>query len=149
VPVSDTTETFSAEERAAMNERAQEVRKAARRGKPTREEQAQEVAAKIAELDEPERSLAQRIAAIVVEVAPELEPKTWYGMPAWSKAGKTLCFFQSSAKFKTRYSTFGFSDLAQLDDGAMWPSSYAITALTPEVEERLAALVRRAASDPA
>jgi uncharacterized protein YdhG (YjbR/CyaY superfamily) len=149
VPVTDTTETFSAEERAAMKERAQEVRKAARRGKPTREEQAQEVAAKIAELDEPERSLAQRIAAIVVEVAPELEPKTWYGMPAWSKAGKTLCFFQSSAKFKTRYSTFGFSDLAQLDDGAMWPSSYAITALTPEVEERLAALVRRAASDPA
>jgi uncharacterized protein YdhG (YjbR/CyaY superfamily) len=141
--MTDTTGTFTAEERAAMKDRAAEVKKA-RRGKATPEEDAREVAAKIDELPEPERTTAHRIAAIVAEAAPRLTAKLWYGMPGWALDGKNLCFFQSATKFKTRYATLGFSDLAQLDEGSFWANAYAITALTPEVEERIAALVRRA-----
>jgi uncharacterized protein YdhG (YjbR/CyaY superfamily) len=141
--VTESTETFSAEERAAMKDRAQEVRRSSRR-KASPEDDARDVLAKIDELEEPERALARRLAEIVAEAAPELAPKLWYGMPAWSKAGRTLCFFQSATKFKTRYATLGFSDVAQLDDGAMWPNSYALAELTPEVERRIADLVRRA-----
>ena len=142
--MTDGTGTFSADERAAMQERAQEVKRASRR-RTSREDDARDVAAKIDELAEPERTTARRIAQIVAEAAPELDPKTWYGMPAWSKGGRTLCFFQSAAKFRTRYATLGFSDAAQLDDGALWPVAYAVTDLTPEVEQRIADLVRRAA----
>lgn len=141
--MTESTETFSAEERAAMKDRAQEVRRSSRR-KASPEDDARDVLAKIDELEEPERALARRLAEIVAEAAPELAPKLWYGMPAWSKAGRTLCFFQSATKFKTRYATLGFSDVAQLDDGAMWPNSYALAELTPEVERRIADLVRRA-----
>lgn len=141
----DTTETFTADERAAMKERAQEVKKA-RKGKPTPEDEARDVAAKIDELSEPERTTAHRVAAIIAEAAPDLAPKLWYGMPAWAKNGKNLCFFQSAAKFRTRYATLGFSDLAALDDGTFWPNAYALTELTPEVEQRVADLVRRAAA---
>lgn len=141
--MTESTETFSAEERAAMKDRAQEVRRSSRR-KASPEDDARDVLAKIDELEEPERALARRLAEIVAEAAPELAPKLWYGMPAWSKAGRTLCFFQSATKFKTRYATLGFSDVAQLDDGAMWPNSYALAELTPEVEGRIADLVRRA-----
>lgn len=143
--MTEPTETFTAEERAAMQERAQEVKKA-RRSKPTKEDDARDVTAKIDELAEPERTTAHRIAAIIAEAAPELAPKLWYGMPAWAKNGKNLCFFQSAAKFRTRYATLGFSDLAQLDDGTFWPNAYALTELTSEVEQRIAALVRRAAA---
>ena len=138
------TETFSAEERAAMQERAQEVKKA-RKTKPTKADDARDVMAKIDELAEPERTTARRIAAIIAEAAPDLDPKLWYGMPAWAKNGKNLCFFQSAAKFKTRYSTLGFSDVAQLDDGTFWPNAYALSELTPEVEQRISALVKQAA----
>jgi uncharacterized protein YdhG (YjbR/CyaY superfamily) len=137
------TGAFSAEERAAMQERAKEVKRT-RRGRTTPEEDAQEHLARIEELDEPERTTAMRIHEIIATAAPELAPKPWYGMPAWSKDGRTLCFFQSAAKFRTRYATLGFSDVARLDDGDLWPNAYALTALTPEVEERIAALVRRA-----
>ena len=137
------TESFTAEERAAMKERAQEGRRARRKRTP--EEDAQDVRERIAELPQPERAMAERIAGIVAEAAPGLAPKTWYGMPAWYRDGKVLCFFQSATKFTTRYATFGFSDAAHLDDGGLWPNAYAITELTPKVEARLAALVARAA----
>ena len=104
-----------------------------------------DVLAKIAELPEPDRTLAERIHAIVRAAAPELTPRTWYGMPAYAKDGKVLCFFQSGEKFKTRYATLGFSDRADLDDGSMWPTSFALTELTAADEARIAALVKRAA----
>lgn len=143
--MTDTTETFTAEERAAMKDRSAEVKRA-RRGRTTPEEDARDVVAKIDELEEPERGLAHRVAAIIAEAAPGLAPKLWYGMPGWAKDGKNLCFFQSASKFKTRYATIGFSDVARLDEGTFWPNAFALTALTPEVEQRLADLVRRAAS---
>jgi len=129
-------ETFSAEERSAMKERAAEVR--ATGGE-------EELLAKIADLPEPDRTTAQRLHAIIVTAAPHLSPRTWYGMPAYAKEGKVLCFFQARSKFKTRYATFGFSDRAHLDDGSMWPTAFAIDELTPEVEARIAELVERAA----
>ena len=104
-----------------------------------------DVLAKIAELPEPDRSLAERIHALVLASVPELVPRTWYGMPAYAMDGKVLCFFQSGQKFKTRYSTLGFSDRARLDDGTMWPTSYALTQLTTAAEERIASLVKQAA----
>ncbi|GIU95772.1 MAG: hypothetical protein KatS3mg012_2229 [Gaiellaceae bacterium] len=103
------------------------------------------VLAKIAELPEPDRSLAERIHALVRATAPELEPRTWYGMPAYAKGGKVLCYFQSAAKFKTRYATFGFTDQARLDRGALWPVAFALKELGPAEEAKLAALVKRAA----
>jgi uncharacterized protein YdhG (YjbR/CyaY superfamily) len=128
---------FTAEERAAMKERARELKSAGAES---------EVLAKIAELPEPDRSLAERIHALVKAAAPDLAPRTWYGMPAYAKDGKVVCFFQSALKFKTRYATLGFSDQANLDDGAMWPTSYALTKLTKADEKRITALVKQAVS---
>jgi len=131
---------FTDEEKTAMRERAREVR--AERGAKTDGEAA--VLAKIAEMVEPDRTTAERIHAIVKEAAPELTPKTWYGMPAYARDGKVVCFFQDAAKFKARYATFGFSDQAKLDDGDLWPTAFALTMLTPETEARIADLIRRA-----
>ena len=132
------TKAFSAEERAAMEEAARE----AKRGKGNGEA---DVLAKIAEMDESDRKMAERIHAIVKKAAPELTSKTWYGMPAYvNAAGKTICFFQPAAKFKTRYSTLGFQDAAKLDDGNVWPNAYAITKLTAADEATIATLVKTA-----
>jgi uncharacterized protein YdhG (YjbR/CyaY superfamily) len=141
--MADTEGAFTAEERAAMKDRAQEVRRA-RRGKASPEDDLRDLLAKIDELPEPERTTALRMHALVSETAPELQAKLWYGMPGWAKGGQNLLFFQSATKFTTRYATLGFSDLARLDEGDLWPNAYAITALTPEVEARIAELVRRA-----
>ena len=132
------TKAFSAEERAAMEEAARE----AKRGKGNGEA---DVLAKIAEMDESDRKMAERIHAIIKKAAPELTSKTWYGMPAYvNAAGKTICFFQPAAKFKTRYSTLGFQDAAKLDDGNVWPNAYAITKLTAADEATIATLVKTA-----
>ncbi|MFI9150219.1 iron chaperone [Streptomyces sp. NPDC053367] len=140
-------EGFSAEERAAMKEHAQEMKKAARRTSKADKaaEAARDVLAKIAEMPESDRVLAERVHAVVTATAPALAPKLWYGMPAYALDGKVVCFFQSAAKFKARYATLGFNDPAQLDDGPMWATAFALTEVTPEVEARIAALVERAA----
>lgn len=136
---------FSAEEQAAMRERAQELKAAARRrGRAKQEEEANTVLTKIAELPEPDRTMATRLHAIITANAPTLAPRLWYGMPAYAKDGKVICFFQSAQKFNTRYATLGFSDAAMLDDGVMWPTAFALTELTPAAEAQVAALVRRA-----
>ncbi|RSS86796.1 DUF1801 domain-containing protein [Streptomyces sp. WAC05292] len=137
---------FTAEERAAMRDHAQEMKKAARRGSAAEKAAAAErdVLAKIADMQESDRVMAERVHAVVRAHAPELAPKLWYGMPAYARDGKVVCFFQSAEKFKARYATLGFSDLAALDDGAMWAAGFALTEVTDEVEERIAALVRRA-----
>lgn len=140
----DDGQAFTAEERAAMKERAAEVRSARRRA-TTKGDHEPEVLAKIAELDEPDRSTAQRVHEIIRAAAPELEPRLWYGMPAYGKDGKAAVFFQAAAKFKARYATLGFNDVALLDDGAMWPTAFAITTLDDEVEARIRELVVRAA----
>jgi uncharacterized protein YdhG (YjbR/CyaY superfamily) len=137
---------FTDEEKAALRERAQEVKKAARRGpRPSETDGERDALAKIAEMQEPDRAMAERVHAIVKAAAPELSARTWYGMPAYAKGGSVICFFQSGQKFKARYATLGFSDKACLDEGDMWPSSFAVKALTPAVEERIAALVKEAA----
>jgi uncharacterized protein YdhG (YjbR/CyaY superfamily) len=138
---------FTDEERAAMKERAQEVKaaKARSRGAGKADEQ-NAVLAKIAELAESDRVLAERVHAVITAVAPDLSPKLWYGMPAYAKDGKVVCFFQAAAKFKSRYATLGFNDPAKLDDGTMWPIAFALTELTAGEEERIAALVKRAVS---
>ena len=133
---------FTADERAAMRERAQEV-KAARGGKADGEG---DLLASIAKMPESDRALAERIHALVKASAPDLSPRTWYGMPAYAKDGKVVCFFQSAAKFKTRYATFGFSDQAKLDDGAMWPTAYALKKLTRADEASIRALLEKAVS---
>jgi uncharacterized protein YdhG (YjbR/CyaY superfamily) len=138
---------FTDEERAAMKERAQELKAEARRGR--RADQADgesDVLAKIAEMPEPDRDMAMRLHAIITNSAPALSPKTWYGMPAYAKDGKVVCFFQSAQKFKARYATFGFSDEAKLDEGAMWPTAFALKELTAAEEARIAALVKKAVS---
>jgi uncharacterized protein YdhG (YjbR/CyaY superfamily) len=141
------TEGFTAEEREAMKERAQELKAAARRGpRADKADGESEVLAKIAEMSEPDRSMAERIHAIVKAAAPDLSPRTWYGSPAYTKDGNVICFFQDRNKFKTRYATLGFSDKAKLDDGAMWPNSYALRELTPAVEARIGVLVKKAVS---
>ncbi len=141
------SEGFTAEERAAMKERAEELKAAARRGPGAdKEEGESEVLAKIAEMPEPERAMGKRLHALIKATAPALSPRTWYGMPAWAKDGKVVCFFQSAQKFKTRYSSFGFNDAANLDEGAMWPVSFALKELTAAEEARIAALVRKAVS---
>ena len=133
---------FTEEERAAMRERARETKAA--RGKVDGES---DVLAKIAEMPDSDRAIAERVHALVKASAPELEPKTWYGMPAYAnRAGKVVCHFQSAQKFKSRYATLGFSDQANLDDGSVWPTSFALKELTAAEEERIAALVRRAVS---
>lgn len=136
---------FTAEEQAAMKERAKEL-KAEQRANKKREEGEKDLLEKIAEMPEAERAMAQRIHEIVTANAPDLWPKTWYGMPAYARDGKIVCFFQSAAKFDTRYATLGFNDTANLDDGNMWPISFALTKLTAAEEEKIAELVRKAIS---
>ena len=138
-----TSGRFSAEERAAMKERARELKAEARRGKD-RKAGERDLLAQIAEMPGPDRALAERVHAIVNANAPDLMPKTWYGMPAYAKDGKVVCFFQSAHKFKSRYATFGFSDQANLDEGAMWPTSFALKELTAADEARIGALVKKA-----
>jgi uncharacterized protein YdhG (YjbR/CyaY superfamily) len=132
---------FTADERAAMKERAQELKAQARGA-----DGEQAVLAKIAEMAEPDRVMAERLHAIIKESAPTLSPKTWYGMPAYAQDGKVVCYFQAASKFKSRYGTFGFNDTAKLDDGNMWATAFALKALTPAEEARIAALVKKAAS---
>jgi uncharacterized protein YdhG (YjbR/CyaY superfamily) len=138
---------FTAEERAAMQERAREL-KAARRGSGgAKGDGERDVLAKIAEMADPDRSMAERLHAIITANAPHLAPKTWYGMPAYANGeGKVVCYFSAASKFKERYATFGFQPVARLDEGAMWPTSFALLELTPEVEERIVALLKQAAS---
>jgi uncharacterized protein YdhG (YjbR/CyaY superfamily) len=138
---------FTAEEKAAMKERARELKAAARRGPRAKSEDGEsDVRAKIAEMEDADRSMAERLHVLVKESAPDLSPRTWYGMPAYAKDGNVVCFFKSAQKFKTRYATIGFSDKANLDDGAMWPTDFALKELTGDVEARIAALVRKAVS---
>ncbi len=132
---------FTAEERAAMKERARELKAAARGANGERE-----VLAKIAEMPEPDRAMATRLHEIIKASAPALSPRTWYGMPAYTKDGKVICFFKAAHKFDSRYATFGFEDTANLDEGAMWPTSYALKKLTAADEKRIAALVKKAVS---
>jgi uncharacterized protein YdhG (YjbR/CyaY superfamily) len=141
------SEGFTAEERAAMRERARELEAAKRGGRGKKEGDGEaDVLAKIAEMEGSDRALAERLHAIVQASAPHLSPRTWYGMPAYARDGKVVCFFQSARKFKSRYATLGFSDQASLDDGPMWPTAFALAELTPAVEARIAELVKKAAS---
>ena len=133
---------FTAEERAAMRERAKELKSSADKAAGE-----SDVLAKIAEMPERDRTMAERLHAIVKASAPALSPRTWYGMPAYAKDGKVVCFFQSAQKFKTRYATFGFSDKAKLDEGALWPTAFALMELTPDVESRIGALVKKAVAE--
>ena len=130
---------FTEEEHGAMRERVQELRADKADGESA-------VLAKIAEMREPDRTMAKRLHAIIKESAPALSPRLWYGMPAYAKDGKVVCFFQAAQKFKTRYATFGFSDKANLDEGAMWPNAFALKGLTATEEARIAALVKKAVS---
>ena len=131
---------FTAEERAAMKERAQELKAAAKGADGTKQ-----VLAKIAAMPEPDRTIGKRLHEIIMVSAPGLVPRTWYGMPAYAKNDKVLCFFQNAAKFKSRYSTLGFSDEANLDSGSMWPTGFALTEMTAAEEKKIAALVKKAA----
>jgi uncharacterized protein YdhG (YjbR/CyaY superfamily) len=140
---------FTAEERAAMKERAQELKAEGRRGPRAKKDKADgesDVLAKIAAMQEPDRIMAKRLHAIIKATAPALSPKTWYGMPAYAKDGKVVCFFQSAQKFNTRYATFGFSDKANLDKGALWPVAFALKELTAAEEAKIGALVKKAVS---
>ena len=137
--MSKTKSGFTAEERAAMKERVKELKA----GKGDGES---DVLAKIAEMPDEDRAMAERLHALIKASAPDLTPRTWYGMPAYAKDGKVVCFFQSAGKFKSRYATLGFSDKANLDDGAMWPTSFALKKLTRADEKRIAALVKQAVS---
>ena len=140
-----TSDGWTDDERAAMKERAREMKAEARRGKE-KEDGERDVLAKIAEMPKQDRVMAERLHAIVKASAPDLVPKTWYGMPAYAKDGKVVCFFQSAQKFKSRYATLGFSDEANLDKGAMWPTSFALKELTGADEKKIAALVKKAVS---
>jgi uncharacterized protein YdhG (YjbR/CyaY superfamily) len=138
---------FTDEERVAMKERAQELKAEARRGPRAKKVDGEgDVLAKIAEMPEPDRAMAERLHAIIKASAPDLSPRTWYGMPAYAKDGKVVCFFQSGQKFKTRYATLGFMDQANLDEGAMWPTAFALKELTAAEEARIGALVKKAMS---
>ena len=138
---------FTDEERAAMRERAEEVKAAARRGpRAGTADGESDVLAKIAEMPEAERAMAKRLHEIIKASAPVLAPKLWYGMPAYAKDGKVVCFFQSAEKFKSRYATFGFNDVANLDEGAMWPTAFTLTELSAADEARIGALVKKAVS---
>ena len=139
------SKTFSDEERAAMRERAKELQAEARASKD-RAAGERDVLASIAEMQEPDRAMAERLHAIIADSAPDLSPKTWYGMPAYAKDGKVVCFFRNATKFKERYAMFGFNDSANLDDGSMWPVAYALKQLTTADEKKIAALVRKAVS---
>ena len=144
-PKTAKSDVWTAEERAAMKEAVAEAKRAAKRGADNAAGEA-DLLAKIAEMPEPDRSMAARIHEIVKAAVPELASKTWYGMPAYTKDGKSICFFQAASKFNVRYATFGFQPDARLDDGAMWANAFAVLELTPEVEERIASLVKHAAS---
>ena len=133
------SEGFTDEEKAAMKERARELKRGSADGEA-------DVLAKIAEMPQPDRGMAERLHQIVKSAAPELVPRTWYGMPAYAKDGKVVCFFQSASKFKSRYATIGFSDTANLDDGAMWPTSFALKKLSGSEEKKIVALVKKAVS---
>jgi uncharacterized protein YdhG (YjbR/CyaY superfamily) len=138
---------FTDEERAAMRERAKELKAAGRRGRRVGKADGEsDVLAKIAEMPEPDRAMAERLHALIKAGAPALSPRTWYGMPAYAKDGNVVCFFQSAEKFKTRYATFGFSDKANLDEGAMWATSFALKRLTAAEEKKIGALVKKAVS---
>jgi uncharacterized protein YdhG (YjbR/CyaY superfamily) len=138
---------FTDEERAAMRERAKELKAEARRNRRAGNADGErDVLAKIAEMHGPDRAMAERLHAIITASAPDLSPKTWYGMPAYAKDGKVVCFFQSAEKFKTRYATFGFDEAANLDDGAMWATSFALKELTADEEATIGALVKKAVS---
>ena len=138
---------FTDGERAAMKERAQELKAEARRGPRAKKEDGEsDVLAKIAEMPKPDRAMAERLHAIIKASAPVLSSRTWYGMPAYAKDGEVVCFFQSAHKFKARYATFGFSDEANLDEGTMWPTYFALKELTAAEEARIAALVKKAVS---
>jgi uncharacterized protein YdhG (YjbR/CyaY superfamily) len=139
--VSEKPKGFTADEKAAMKERAKELKAAANKADSERD-----VLAKIAEMPDSDRVMAERIHAVVKASAPDLSPRTWYGMPAYAKDGKIVCFFQAADKFKARYATFGFSDEANLDEGAMWPNAFALTKLTAADEARIGALVKKAVS---
>ena len=143
--IGKTVKGFTDEERAAMKERAQELKAAARANKDKADGESA-VLAKIAEMPEPDRAMAKRLHAIIKASAPALSPKTWYGMPAYAKDGKVVCFFQSAQKFNTRYATFGFSDTANLDEGALWPIAFALKELTAAEEAKIGALVKKAVS---
>jgi uncharacterized protein YdhG (YjbR/CyaY superfamily) len=143
--VHETTEGFTAEERAAMKERARELKAEARATKD-RAAGERDVLAKIAEMADPDRAMAERLHAIITASAPDLAPKTWYGMPAYARNSKVVCYFTPAQKFDSRYATFGFNDTANLDDGTMWPTSFALTELTAADEARIAALVKQAVS---
>jgi uncharacterized protein YdhG (YjbR/CyaY superfamily) len=140
-----TSKGFTAEERAAMKERARELKAEARANKDKAAGE-RDLLAKIAEMSKPDRAMAERLHAIITASAPELSPKTWYGMPAYARDGKVVCYFTPAQKFDSRYATFGFNDTAHLDEGTMWPTSFALTELTAEDEARIAALVKKAVS---
>ena len=143
-PTETPSESLSAEERAAIKERAAELKRG-RRGRGSAPADGEsEVLAKIAEMSPPDRALAERLHAIITAAAPDLSPKTWYGMPGYAKDGKVMCFFQSAGKFKTRYATLGFNEQAKLDDGTMWPTAFALAELTADDEARIGELVKRA-----
>ena len=144
-PETKGTQGFTDEERAAMKERARELKAEARANK-NRAEGENDVLARIAEMPEPDRAMATRIHEIIKASAPALAPKTWYGMPAYAKDGKVVCYFTAASKFNSRYATLGFNDVANLDEGAMWPTSFALKELTAAEEERIGALVKQAVS---
>ena len=139
------SKTFTDEERAAMRERAKELKAEARANKDKAAGE-RDVLASIAKMQEPDRAMAERLHAIITDSAPDLSPKTWYGMPAYAKDGKVVCFFRNATKFKERYAMFGFNDSANLDDGSMWPVAYALKQLTTADEKKIAALVKKAVS---
>src|SRR5437867_8987207 len=143
--IGKTSKGFTEEERVAMKERIQELKASARRGPRAEKADGESaVLAKIAEMPEPDRTMGKQLHAIIKESAPVLSPRLWYGMPAYAKDGKVVCFFQPAQKFKTRYATFGFSDKANLDEGGMWPNAFALKGLTAFEEARIAALVKKA-----
>jgi uncharacterized protein YdhG (YjbR/CyaY superfamily) len=146
-PTGKTFEGLTDEERAALKQRTRELKAEARRGpRADKADGERDVLAKIAEMPEPDRVMAERLHTIIKASAPALTPKTWYGMPAYAKDGKVVCFFTPASKFKERYATFGFNATANLDEGAMWPTSWALTVLTAADEAKIAALVKRAVS---
>ena len=145
-PTKNKSQGFTAEERAAMKDRVQELKAEAGRGSRAKKDGEADVLAKIAEMPKSDRIMAERLHKIVKATAPDLAPRTWYGMPAYAKDGKVVCFFQSADKFKARYATLGFSDRANLDDGAMWPTAFALKKLSPTEEKRIVALVKKAVS---
>jgi uncharacterized protein YdhG (YjbR/CyaY superfamily) len=144
-PTKKSSQGFTAEERAAMKQRAKEL-KAEERADKNKAAGESDVLAKIAEMQEPDRAMAKRLHEIITASAPVLSPRTWYGMPAYTRDGKIVCFFQSAEKFNTRYATLGFNDTANLDEGVMWPTAFALKELTAAEEERISALVKKAAS---